>query len=300
MTHTSKCTLVSSLGSLYTPGSCDGDPSCSCQSGACTCTGTCTSTGARTTLFGASGGTENVAWQSSFNAVNMFYMWLHEETTDPACQFTMENGHRWNILKFSGAAIGVGCTNNYCTQDFGGPAAASNKISVGVHYPATGTVAFRAHWYDTAAPSQALVNIGGACTAMTKERGVNDNNATYLLANQAISGCTRYYFMFKDSGGTLVTYPETGLVRHRLQRRLGLDAAGRGHGLQLHALVCGQDLRRRRVRGHVPARMQHQLHVSVRQLCVRNRHVRGRLLCRRSGLLLERVLQPCLRGQDVR
>jgi hypothetical protein len=211
MRHTSACTLVSNLGTLYTPGSCNGDPTCSCQSGGCTCTGTCTSTGARAALFGASGGTENVAWQSSFNAVNMFYMWLHEATTDPVCHFTMENGHRWNILTFNGA-IGVGCDSNYCTQDFGGPAAASNKIAVGVHYPATGTVAFRAHWYESggAGPAQALVNVGGTCTAMTKERGVNDNNATYLLANQAISGCTRYYFVFKDSGGNLVTYPETG------------------------------------------------------------------------------------------
>ena len=209
MRHTSACTLVSNLGALYTPGSCDGDPSCSCQSGDCTCTGACTSTGARAALFGASGGTENVAWQSSFNAVNMFYMWLHEETSDPVCQFTMENGHRWNILTFSGA-IGVGCDSNYCTQDFGGPAAAANKIIVGVHWPASGTVAFRAHWYDTAAPSQALVNIGGTCTDMTKERGVNANNATYLLAGQAISGCTHYYFMFEDSAGNPVTYPETG------------------------------------------------------------------------------------------
>jgi hypothetical protein len=215
MTHDSRCTLVDTINTLYTPGTCDGSPSCACKSGACTCTAPgCTDTWTRIGMFGGSGSGECVASGGPSVPLTEYYMWICESYNRSACAYDTDpdaqtNGHRWLIFKNSGPAVGSGCAGNYCTLDFGGPAAASNKIIDGVHYPATGTVALRAHWYDTAAPSQALVNIGGTCTAMSLERGIGANG-TYLLANQAISGCTHYYFVFKDSGGNTVTYPETG------------------------------------------------------------------------------------------
>jgi uncharacterized protein (TIGR03382 family) len=220
MTHNSPCALVSTIGdeaSGYTPGPCDGDKSCACQGG--TCSGS-TGWSSRVSLFGGSANGECVASGGLGDPLGEYYMWVCEgfSMTPPvACQYYQgtygnTNGHRWNILMGGGPAVGTGCAGNYCTLDFGGPAAASNKIVVGVHYPEGGsTVAFRAHWYDTAAPAQAMVNINGSCQAMVKERGVNDNNATYLLDNAAIgSGCTHYYFVFKDSGGNFVTWPESG------------------------------------------------------------------------------------------
>ena len=213
--HPSPCAVVSNIGTLYTPGNCGGAASCACTGGSCSCgSGGCTAWDARITLFGGSPTGENIAEnQGDDDPVDMFYQWLWESSSATACTFTEANGHRMNILTQSGA-IGVGCADGsayLCTQDFGGPASPSGKIVAGVHYPATGSISFRANWYDPAGPPKdAQVNIDGTCHAMTKERGVNANNATYLLANQSLSGCHHYVFMFLDAAGTLVTYPDTG------------------------------------------------------------------------------------------
>ncbi|MBI5479395.1 MAG: hypothetical protein HY906_11090, partial [Deltaproteobacteria bacterium] len=221
MTHDSSCTLVSNIGDEatgYTPGPCDGDKACACQSGsaACSCTGACTGTWTRIGKFGGSGNGECVASGGPGDPLGEYYMWVCEAFNQDVCAYVPgppTNGHRWNILMGGGPAVGPGCAGNYCTLDFGGPAAAANKIIVAVHYPESGsTVALRAHWYDPAgAPNQAMVNVDGACQAMTKERGVDDNNATYLFDNLAVgSGCAHYYFVFKDQADTFVTYPESG------------------------------------------------------------------------------------------
>ncbi len=217
MTHTSPCTLVSDIGVLFDPGACDGSASCACQGGTCGCAdpSPCTDTWSRIGLFGGSGSGENVASGGANSPQNTFYMWLYENYDKTTCGFDYgppTNGHRYNILANSGPGLGVGCTGSYCTQDFGGPADAGNKIVVGAHYPKTGTVDFRAHWYDPTggAPNQAMVNVDGTCHAMTKERGVNDDNATYLFAGLSISSCSHYYFVFKDSSDNWVTYPESG------------------------------------------------------------------------------------------
>ncbi|HEY3355312.1 MAG TPA: hypothetical protein VGQ83_18835 [Polyangia bacterium] len=217
MTHTSPCTLVADIGTQYTPGPCNGDKACACQGGTCGCQGGgCTDTWARIGDFGGGGNGECVAGGGPGNPLGEYYMWICESFNQDVCQYVQgppggpTNGHRWNILMGAGPAVGAGCAGSYCTLDFGGPAAPASKIVVGAHYPATGSVALRAHWSDTAPPQQALVNIDGTCQPMTKERGVDGGNATYLLDNQAGSGCRRYFFVFKDAGGALVTYPETG------------------------------------------------------------------------------------------
>jgi len=221
MTHDSSCTLVSDIGDLYVPGTCDGSASCACVGGGppCTCDSPnpCTGTWSRIGMFGGSGSGENVAGGGLGNPTSRFYAWLYEYYDKPDnCAFDYgppTNGHRWNILTNSGPGLGVGCAGSYCTQDFGGPADPARKIYVGVHHPQTGVVIdFRAHWYDPVggAPQQAMVNVAGSCYAMSVERGVEESNATYLLQGHSVSGCTRYYFVFKDSEGTWVTYPEEG------------------------------------------------------------------------------------------
>jgi hypothetical protein len=214
MTHPSPCTLVADIGTQYTPGSCDGDKACACQGGSCTCQGACTDTWARIGMFGGSGNGECVAGGGPGDPLGEYYMWICESFNQDICDYVQgppTNGHRWNILMGTGPAVGAGCAGSFCTLDFGGPAAPANKIVVGVHYPESGTVAYRAHWYDPAgAPQMALVNVDGTCHAMTKERGVDPGNATYILDNQSASSCHHYFFVFKDAGGALVTYPDTG------------------------------------------------------------------------------------------
>ena len=208
MSHTSPCTLVSNIGSLY-PSSCDGQASCACQGGV-SCGGG-TDTFSRFGLFGVSGGAraENIAWLG--DPFSVYYAWFHEPTSDPTCSWTMANGHRHNILG-SFDKLGVGGQGGFTVQDFWNTGSLSQPIPAGAHYPETGTsIDFRANWYDTAGPSQALVNVEGTCYAMTQERGMTAANATYLYeASGLASGCKRYYFIFEDSASQPVYYPDTG------------------------------------------------------------------------------------------
>ena len=75
-----------------------------------------------------------------------------------------------------------------------------------------------ASWYDTAGPMSALINVDGTCTAMSLQRGVVTHGAYKATLTNVASGCHRYFFLFKDSGGNIVTYPTTG--------SLGIGPAG--------------------------------------------------------------------------
>jgi hypothetical protein len=66
-----------------------------------------------------------------------------------------------------------------------------------------------ANWYDGAGPSSALVNVDGACTALELERGTPENG-TYHVALTGLGACHRYYFVFEDPAGEIVTCPPTG------------------------------------------------------------------------------------------
>jgi hypothetical protein len=203
--HDSPCTLVSNISTLY-PDSCNGHASCACVGGVKACSPTCTSTGARVQMFGASYGGEIIA--SPSDPDRAFYLWLYEPGDTANCTFTSKNGHRWLILKSTGA-VGLG-VNRLSTGDFGG-GSAPTKIPSGSHYPRQATsVAAWANWYDTAGPSAASINVDGVCTPMTLQRGSQTNGAWSATVTGAGSGCHRYYFSFRDSGGTTVTYPSTG------------------------------------------------------------------------------------------
>ena len=201
--HDSPCTLVSDLGSRYTPGACNGAPSCACVGGSASCGSSGTSFGPRIGLFGGSARAENIATGS--DPVSTFYRWLHEADSSSACGWRIANGHRANILG-DARALGVGKTTagNVWTQDFG-PSGTPDGIVGGVHYPASGaSVAFRANWYRASAPASASVNVGGTCHTMALERGTA-TNGTYLATVSGLSSCARYVF---DFDGT--PYPTTG------------------------------------------------------------------------------------------
>ncbi len=209
--HDSPCTLVTNISSLYAPnGTCDGSASCACQGGTAACSGTCTGMSQRVSLFGATATGENIA--GNFGSPRrVFYAWLHEPDSSPACGPRQTNGHRYNIL-VNGPAMGVGHDVND-TQDFGlGPAPLGTLIAGG-HEPqqSGGDVEFRVNYYDTRGPPQAaLLNVDGQCVRMERERGT-DTNATYLaVVNLPGNACRRYRFQFADPAGATVVLPEVG------------------------------------------------------------------------------------------
>jgi hypothetical protein len=203
--HNSACTLVSNIASLY-PASCDGSASCACVGGTEACSPTCTGFAQRVQLFGGSPSGEIIASPSDPNQA--FYLWLFEPGDTMSCQFTLANGHRWLILTSSGA-VGAGVAG-YSTGDFGA-GSAPTKIPSGTHYPQqSSSVQAWANWYDAAGPSAASIDVDGTCTAMTLQRGTQTNGAWAATLTGVGSGCHRYYFDFRDSAGTSVTYPTTG------------------------------------------------------------------------------------------
>lgn len=207
--HPSACTVVSNISSLY-PATCNGAASCACVGGVKACSPTCTDTFARISLFGISGSGEIIATPTDPSSA--FYLWLFENSASPTCAFSIPNGHRWLILKSTGAVgAGVSTPSGYSVGNFGS-GSAPTKIPSGSHYPRqSASVGVWANWFDTAAPSVARVNVDGVCTTMTQGRGVSVQNSAWsaTLTNVA-SGCRRYYFEFKDSANQAVTYPTTG------------------------------------------------------------------------------------------
>lgn len=203
--HPSACTVVSNINSLY-PAICNGSASCACVGGMQTCSTTCTDTFARIALFGTSGSGEIIA--SSTDPDFAFYQWLREVSSDTTCAFSIPNGHRWLILKSTGA-VGYGVSGPSVGNFGSGPAPA--KIPSGSHYPRqSSSVQIWTTWFDTAAPSEARVNVDGTCTPMTRARGTTNNAAYTTTLTNVASGCHRYYFEFKDSANNAVTYPTTG------------------------------------------------------------------------------------------
>lgn len=220
--HSTPCALFSDIDSRF-PGSSDGSFASSCNA-----SGT-TTAGARVNLFGASYKGENAA-AGQGTPHSAFYAWLYEATSSSACGFTQQNGHRHNILKNTGPALGVGHAQvngspygTYWTQDFGG-SAVSAKIPSGSHWTATNhvrdpnasdnSVEFWANWYDVAggAPAAATVVLDNVPVTMTLIRGTATNGAYRATVSGVPTTCHTYYFSFIDSSLNLVRYPTTGTL----------------------------------------------------------------------------------------
>jgi len=204
--HSSSCTLVPNLDALY-PASCGGSASCSCVGGANQCSGSCTNFSQRVSLFGGGASGEIIA--SPADPSYAFHLWLYETSFDPACSFSSSNGHRWLLLKSNGA-IGFG-SSGYSVGDFSSGGGELHKIASGSHWPRqASSVEAWASFSDTAAPQAAEVVVDGACVPLTLGRGTPENGAWQADLDGVGSGCHRYYFVFRDAGGALVSYPETG------------------------------------------------------------------------------------------
>lgn len=197
--HDSACNVVANIDALY-PAACNGSAACACGSGCCT------AWWQRIALFGASPSGEIIA--SPTNPNTAFYLWLYEPSASTACSMNGANGHRWLILQ-SGGSVGMG-SSGPAVGDFGN-GGTPTQLPSGSHYPQqAASVDLWTNWYDDAAPQQARVNIEGTCHAMTLARGTATNGAYQANVSGVGSGCHRYFFTFRDSGGATVTFPTTG------------------------------------------------------------------------------------------
>jgi uncharacterized protein YkwD len=219
--HDTPCVLFPDIDTRF-PGSSDGSFASSCSS-----SGT-TTAGSRVNLFGAAYRGENAAaGYSTPHAA--FYGWLYETATTSACGFTVQNGHRNNILSNVGPAAGVGHAivsgspyGTYWTQDFGGSGSIP-KIPSGSHWTAVNHlrdpiagdnhVEFWANWYDAAgAPTTATVVLDNVPAVMTRTRGTATNGAFTATVSGVSTSCHTYYFSFADSSLNIVRYPTTGVL----------------------------------------------------------------------------------------
>jgi hypothetical protein len=227
--HPSPCLLVSDIGTAY-PATCDGHPSCACigMASVCSCSGcTCDVTSSscvtqpfdRIQMFNPAGCAENIAVGYTDPGATMDG-WLLESCPGGTCGFNAcssgENGHRYNILdpglQILGAGVFAGSPNAcvfgpWATQDFGCALNGSiPKLVAGTDFPLGQT--FLANWFDTAAPTRAMVNVDGTCFGMTVDRG-SGGNATYRQDSN-LTGCHSYAFAFTDSTGVVWNLPGTG------------------------------------------------------------------------------------------
>lgn len=222
--HYSHCTVSANIASTY-PGTCDGSAGCACSAAKCS-TGTCpctsgTTPSARVGLFGTAMMFEGI---SSYDTPNeAFYQWLNESYSGSSCEYDQgtgspgtTNGHRFQLIKgenggVSATAAGFGVVAGSVSVVDEGIEATTSKLPSGSHYPRqAASVDVWANWYDAAGPQSALVNVDGECTALHLARGAVTNGAYTASVSGVGSGCHRYFFVFKDSGGALVTFPETG------------------------------------------------------------------------------------------
>ena len=231
--HNTPCVLFADINTRF-PGSSNGSFASSCSS-----SGT-TTAGARVNLFGAAYGGENAA--AGYGTPHTaFYGWLYETSTTSACGFTLQNGHRYNILKNGGPALGVGHAQvagspygTYWTQDFGGSGSIP-KIPSGSHWtaiqhfrdPSAGdnNVEFWANWYDAAggAPTTATVVLDNVPIPMTRTRGTATNGAFTATVSGVSTSCHTYYFVVRRLVAQHRSLPDHRRpgIRRRLSRLSG-------------------------------------------------------------------------------
>lgn len=223
--HWSECNVVNNIATQYLaqPQQCNGTASCACV-GNVRSLGFGNGSGPVTRISLFSGSTsswgEIIAYDSS-GPDHTFYLWLYEQAYTSQCADVSNtnspyqtNGHRWLILtsQYGAQSAGPGVSGIYSTVDFNNEPG-SAKIPSGTHYPQqAASVDAWVNWYDTAAPSVSKINVDGVCTNMTLTRGTSTNGAWHQTISNVGTGCHRYVFAFKDSGGNEVIYPTTGAL----------------------------------------------------------------------------------------
>ncbi len=214
--HPSQCTLVSDIASIY-PQTCAGAASCSCTQGALTANDLeWTNFFTRAALFGGNADGEVLA--SGFADPDAaFYGMLYEASASSACGFSDTDALRYEILTdnsdpLAGAGFATGqASDSRAVMDFGYGTPGTSKIPSGAHFPRqAASVDAWTNWYDSAGPSVHKIDVDGVCSDMGLSRGSQANGAWQATVSGVGSGCHRYLFAFKDSGGNDVLYPTTG------------------------------------------------------------------------------------------
>ena len=214
MQHNSPCTLRDDVASRY-PGKCDGSPSCACEGGTATCGTNGTSASQRVKMFAQNYSSENLA--STSTPYGAFMLWLYENANGDGCEWSMNNGHRFNILGKS-KRIGVGYTEaregkyyGITSQDFNAIAPEETPaLTSGAAYKANKILWFKTHYYSDIPVSRVQVIVDGETYALEKTRGT-ENNGVYG-SNSIVEPleCAEYYFEALDTAGNEVRFPTTG------------------------------------------------------------------------------------------
>lgn len=208
----SHCVLNGDVGSTY-PQTCDGSASCSCSGGTITSDSSFwTNAFNRMTLFGATGdGETNAPGLTDPN--DTFYAMLYNPGGTASCPSFSYRSIMLNSDSNAGAGFVDAGLDSHVVMDFGYGGPGIPKIPSAAHYPRqAATIDAWANWYDSAGPSVAKLDLDGACSDMTLDRGSQTNGAWHSAITTAGSGCHHYVFAFKDSGGAEVLYPTTGAL----------------------------------------------------------------------------------------
>lgn len=204
------CTLDANIGTTY-PQSCSGAASCSCSGGALTADpSSWTQVFTRIAIFGGSGGGE-VNSIGLTDPDSAFYATFYSPDASSTCPSLTSRNAMLAPDTLAGAGAYLSGGASHMVMDFGNGAAGTGKIPSGSHFPQqAAAVDAWANWYDSAGPSLAKINVGGVYSNMTLDRGTQTNGAWHASVSGVGSGCHRYVFAFKDSGGADVFYPTHG------------------------------------------------------------------------------------------
>lgn len=222
--HWSECTVVPTIATKYLsqPQQCNGSASCGCAEHMISgISQTGTDPFARMALFsGGVGSAGEIIAEDGQGPDATFYLWLYEPAASNTCTDYSDpnppyhtNGHRWLILtsQYGASSSGPGVSGALSTVDFDDSTGSSPKIPSGSHYPQqAASVDAWVSWHASAGPSAHTIDVDGVCSKMTLSRGSPTNGAWHALVSGVGSGCHRYVFAFKDSGGNNVLYPTTG------------------------------------------------------------------------------------------
>ena len=222
MQHDSPCTLVSTVATDF-PDACDGNPSCACVGGTASCGSVGTKTFARIQMFASGASSENLA--SAIGAAGSFDLWLFEDGEGSGCEFTMSNGHRWNILSSESKSVGVGYASYIASQDFGWNAPETSVLTAGANYTKSGTTWFKTHYYHTVGATKVTLKLADQCIDLSKTRGTDTNGVWGTSEANASGNCVPYYFEAKDANGTVTRFPTTGSLLYNCDKSWTADAA---------------------------------------------------------------------------
>ena len=239
MQHNSPCTLKSNAADRF-PGRCDGTPGCACEGGEAECGTQGTTAGARVKMFAGSYSAENLASTSS-TPYGAFMLWLHENAKGDGCEWSMNNGHRFNILGKS-RRVGVGYTDaregmyyGITAQDFDGIAPEETPaLTAGAGYKEKGTLWFKAHYFSKTPAQKVSVTIDGVQTELVRTRGTDMNGVYGSNSIAEPPECAEYFFEATDQSGVVTRFPTTGVLLYACDHSWRDDHAS-GSDCSLHA-----------------------------------------------------------------